>query len=226
VRRARHPVRRKHADGDRGVFLLEVAAGIRLEKGRLSGRGSKDDVDGRLTGHLAEVARAQLIPGFPAGESAGLKVGLRERAREARHRRHGSSLLVRVVCWSCGIPAGTLVRLTASMAGIERDAVAEYLVPEHLAFVLYAAARGDFVLGGMQALFEHDLHLLLKGVSKGGSRCALDPGCRRHGAACVACLHVGEPSCRHFNRFLNRDTLFNPSLGFLSTAGQPKISAP
>jgi hypothetical protein len=42
-----------------------------------------------------------------------------------------------------------LIRRIASIAGIERDAIAEYLVPEHLSFVLYAATRGDFVLGGM-----------------------------------------------------------------------------
>jgi hypothetical protein len=111
-----------------------------------------------------------------------------------------------------------LIRVIASLAGIERDAIAEYLIPEHLSFVLYAAARGDFVLGGMQALFEHDLNLLLNSVSKGDPRCPLDPGCRKHGAACVACLHVGEPSCRHFNRFLNRDALFDSKLGFLSVA--------
>lgn len=111
-----------------------------------------------------------------------------------------------------------LIRRMASLAGIERDAIAEYLVPEHLSFVLYAAARGDFVLGGMQALFERDLNLVLDAVSRGDPRCALDPGCRRHGRACIACLHVGEPSCRHFNRFLDRDVLFDPNLGYLAQA--------
>lgn len=110
-----------------------------------------------------------------------------------------------------------LIRRVASLAGIDRDAVAEYLIPEHLSFVLYAATRGDFVLGGMQALFEHDLHLALDDVALGESRCPLDPGCRDHGSACVACLHVGEPSCRHFNRFLDRDTLFGAS-GFFRLA--------
>ena len=108
-----------------------------------------------------------------------------------------------------------LVRRIASMAGIDRDAIAEYLVPEHLSFVLYAVTRGDFVLGGMQALFESDLHYALRDVAHGESRCALDPACRTHGGACVACLHLGEPSCRHFNRFLSRKTLFDPQTGFL-----------
>jgi hypothetical protein len=30
----------------------------------------------------------------------------------------------------------------------------------------------------------------------------------------MACLHLGEPSCRYFNRFLHRDLLFGDG-GFL-----------
>jgi hypothetical protein len=111
-----------------------------------------------------------------------------------------------------------LIRRVASLSGIERDAIAEYLIPEHLAFVLYAATRGDFVLGGMQALFQHDLELALDDLLDGEHRCALDPGCRQHGRACVACLHIGEPSCRYFNRFLDRDVLFSNADGYLTAA--------
>src|SRR5206468_1933775 len=46
------------------------------------------------------------------------------------------------------------IRTLAAFAGIERDALAEYLIPNHLAFIVYAAARGDFVLGGLQSVFE------------------------------------------------------------------------
>jgi len=81
-------------------------------------------------------------------------------------------------------------------------------VPLHLAFVVFASSRGDFVLGGLQALFEHDLDKALRDVVRGESRCALDPGCTRHGGACVACLHVGEPTCRYYNQFLDRRALF------------------
>jgi len=66
------------------------------------------------------------------------------------------------------------------------------VVPLHLGFFLYAAARGDFVLGGLQAVFETELHRLLAGVVEGDQRCPLDPGCQRSGGACMACLHVGE----------------------------------
>jgi hypothetical protein len=108
-----------------------------------------------------------------------------------------------------------VMRRISGFAGIDRDSLSEYLVPEHLAFAIYATARGDFVLGGLQALFEHDLAEALDEVAAGEHRCPLDPGCTAHGGACVACLHVGEPSCRLFNQFLDRRMLFGQG-GFLA----------
>lgn len=107
------------------------------------------------------------------------------------------------------------VRRLAAFAGIERDGLAEYLVPQHLCFIVYAASRGDFVLGGLQAVFETSLNRFLDDFLNGKSRCPLDPGCRSGGGACMGCLHLGEPSCRWFNRFLDRSSLFGER-GFLS----------
>lgn len=104
--------------------------------------------------------------------------------------------------------AHRLIRQTAVFSGIERDALSEYLVPHHLGFFVYAAARGDFVLGGMQAVFESNLDDLLTAFVDAEQRCPLDPGCGIGGGACAACVHLGEPSCRFFNRFLDRGTLF------------------
>jgi hypothetical protein len=108
-----------------------------------------------------------------------------------------------------------IIRKISAFAGIERDALSEYLIPLHLAFVVFAASRGDFVLGGLQALFENDLDKALREVVHGEPRCALDPGCTRNGSACAVCLHVGEPSCRYSNQFLARTTLFGPD-GYLA----------
>lgn len=104
--------------------------------------------------------------------------------------------------------AHRFIRQTAVFSGIERDALSEYLLPGHLAFFVYAAARGDFVLGGMQAVIESNLDDLLAAFVDAEHRCPLDPGCSRGSGACSACVHLGEPSCRFFNRFLNRGTLF------------------
>lgn len=104
--------------------------------------------------------------------------------------------------------AHRFIRQAAVFSGIERDALSEYLVPGHLGFFVYAAARGDFVLGGMQAVFESNLDDLLNAFVDAEHRCPLDPGCSRGSGACSACVHLGEPSCRFFNRFLDRKVLF------------------
>lgn len=106
------------------------------------------------------------------------------------------------------------LRIAAVHAGIDRNALSELLVPLHMGFFVYAAARGDFVLGGLQAVFESELHRLLEGIVLDERRCALDPGCWDAGGACMACLHIGETSCRHFNCHLSRTTLFGAN-GYL-----------
>ena len=100
-----------------------------------------------------------------------------------------------------------LIRRAAVYAGIERNALAELVLPFVFGFFVYAAARGDFVLGGLQALFETELHSLLDGLVDDEHRCALDPGCEDTGSACAVCLHLGEPSCRMFNTALSRKAL-------------------
>jgi hypothetical protein len=116
--------------------------------------------------------------------------------------------------------AHRLIRLTAVHAGIDANSISELLFPAHFGFFIYAAARGDFVLGGLQALFETDLHEMLSTFVEGELRCALDPGCAAEGGACVACLHIGEPSCRLFNRVLSRSVFTGPA-GYFAIAASP-----
>jgi hypothetical protein len=121
----------------------------------------------------------------------------------------GSDLLTLVHSY-----AHRFIKEAALFGGIERNSLAELLVPLHLGFFVYAAARGDFVLGGLQAVFESDLDRLVTAVVEDENRCPLDPGCSRSGGACVACLHLGEPSCRYFNTYLDRRVLWGP-VGYL-----------
>lgn len=106
------------------------------------------------------------------------------------------------------------IRQLAVLAGVDRESLGEYLVPEHLGVFVFATPRGDFVLGGLQSVFETDLHRVLDRQVQAESRCPLDPGCDRGSGACLACLHIGEPSCSHYNRYLDRKTLFG-DLGYL-----------
>lgn len=112
------------------------------------------------------------------------------------------------------------IRRLAVHSGVEQSAISEFLVPQHCAFFVYAASRGDFVLGGLQAVFESDLDTFLKDLAQSDLRCPLDPGCQRAGGACMACLHLGEPSCRYYNRHLSRESL-NRDKGYLSLPRSP-----
>lgn len=157
-----------------------------------------------------------LIPMVPATAS-GVRLAILQESQtprpgdEPQDSTFGSVVLTLIHSY-----AHRVLRRISAFSGIDRDSLSEYLVPLHLAFVVYASTRGDFVLGGLQALFEHDLNLALDDIVHGEHRCPLDPGCAEHGGACVACLHVGEPSCRFFNGFLDRDVLFGPA-GYLAS---------
>ena len=163
-------------------------------------------------------ARGHALPGWSPGDEdpRQARIAIMEAADipppgdEPTVASAGSELLMLIHSY-----AHRVIRRTSVFAGIDRDALAEYLVPVNLGFFLYAGARGDFVLGGLQALFETELDALLENVVEGEHRCALDPGCARGAGACLACLHVGEPSCRYFNTYLDRKVLFGDQ-GYLS----------
>ncbi|MGW5666674.1 hypothetical protein [Micromonospora sp. NPDC003776] len=112
--------------------------------------------------------------------------------------------------------AHRVIRQLSVFAGVDRESLGEYLVPSHGTFFIYAATRGDFVLGGVQAVYENNLHHFLNAFMAAETRCALDPACRRHGGACHACLHLGEPVCDRFNHYLDRAALFGHD-GYLAT---------
>ncbi len=172
--------------------------------------------------HVARwlIGRGHALPGITLGDSdpRQARIALLEAAvvpapgDEPAAPTVGSDLLTLVHSL-----AHRVIRQTSVYAGIERDSLAEYLAPLHLGFFIYAAARGDFVLGGLQAVFETELDALINAIINGEHRCALDPGCARGAGACLACLHIGEPSCRCFNTYLDRNLLFGHN-GYFATA--------
>lgn len=164
------------------------------------------------------IGRGHRLPGWSPGDGpVAARVAILQEARVPSKRDDpsvesaGTDLLKLVHTY-----AHRFIRQAAVFSGIERDALSEYLVPGHLGFFVYAAARGDFVLGGMQAVFESNLDELLDAFVDAEHRCPLDPGCARGSGACSACVHLGEPSCRFFNRFLDRKVLFGAD-GYLRT---------
>jgi hypothetical protein len=157
-------------------------------------------------GHLTEAPTDERA----AREAVLAAISIPERGAEVTTETAGTAVLTLLHSYT-----HRLIRQLAVMAGIDRDSLAEYLVPHHLGAFVYATPKGDFVLGGMQAVFETDMNVLLARQAKAENRCPLDPGCARAEDACPACLHLGEPSCAYYNRFLRRDHLFGP-IGYLS----------
>jgi hypothetical protein len=154
------------------------------------------------------------LEGAAAESARNARIGILEKIEIPYPTQDDSQDLGKAVLTLLHSYAHRAIRHIAAHAGIERDSLAEYLAPHHLSFIIYAASRSDFVLGGLQAVFETSLHTFLNDFINAEHRCPLDPGCRTGGGACMACLHIGEPSCRWFNRFLNRDVLFGEN-GFL-----------
>jgi hypothetical protein len=213
----------------RGVFGYSRGGGLAGEKRLVAFRGAGGVFQLHADANETEALMIRLDPVRVADwlASKGLLAGPPSSAREARiaileacqipakgdeldAETAGSAVLTLLHSYS-----HRLIRQLAVMAGIDRESIAEYVVPEHLTAYVYATPRGDFVLGGMQAVFETELHTLLERQVSAEQRCPLDPACSRAGGACLACLHLGEPSCSYYNRFLDRTTLFGGT-GFLS----------
>jgi hypothetical protein len=110
--------------------------------------------------------------------------------------------------------AHRVVRSLSTFAGTDRDALAEYLLPNLGAFVVYGTGSGTFDLGGLRSVFESTLDEFLRSLVAEDPRCPLDPGCSHGPAACMACLHLGERSCQRFNVGLSRHSLYGPE-GYL-----------
>ena len=160
------------------------------------------------------VARWLISNGFPipaGGDSRQARLSILRNAlvpapgSETNPPTTGSRLLTLIHSY-----AHWFTRQLAVRAGIERSSLSEFLVPQHCGFFVYAATRGDFVLGGLQAVFETELDSFLSELGSQDLRCPLDPGCNRVSGACMACLHLGEVSCRYYNSYLNRQTLSGP----------------
>ncbi|WP_053733856.1 zinc ribbon domain-containing protein [Nocardia sp. NRRL S-836] len=100
------------------------------------------------------------------------------------------------------------MKALAVRCGLHIDSLAEYLFPTAAAFLVYANARHEFTLGGIEHVFRYDLDAALTELDA-DPRCVFDPPCRRSfGGACAACLYTSEVACERFNTELDRNKLF------------------
>lgn len=158
---------------------------------------------------VAWLERNRLLPAQPAGSPA---------EAWARLYRDVPGLGVRRSDPAHAQPAASAVRtLVHSMShvllrhiewsGYGAQSIGEYLIPEGLAFVLYASRYTDTKVGGLLTLFEQGLDRWLQSAHHEGGDCVMDPFCSEEGGACVGCLHR-EFNCTEFNRELSRAVLF------------------
>ncbi|MBE0448464.1 MAG: hypothetical protein IBX64_10290 [Actinobacteria bacterium] len=107
-------------------------------------------------------------------------------------------------------------------SGYASQSLGEYLLPEGLAFVLFANRYTDTKVGGLLTLFEQELQGWLQSALQEGIDCLFDPFCTESGGSCVGCLHR-EYNCPVFNQELSRSTLYG---GPISHEGQTALPIP
>lgn len=109
------------------------------------------------------------------------------------------------------------VKNSALLCGLERNSLAEYVLPRALTSAIYCNHRSGATIGALTALYEQSLAEWLDAVLD-ARRCVYDPVCKRHEGSCHACTHLAETSCSYFNLNLGRAFLFggsDPELGDL-----------
>jgi hypothetical protein len=109
------------------------------------------------------------------------------------------------------------VKNAAVLCGMERNSLAEYVLPRALSAAVYCNHRSGATIGALTALYEQSLAEWLDAV-RDARRCVYDPVCKWREGSCHACTHLAETSCSYFNLNLGRTFLFggrDPQLGEL-----------
>lgn len=109
------------------------------------------------------------------------------------------------------------VKNAAVLCGMERNSLAEYVLPRALTSAVYCNHRSGATIGALTALYDQSLAEWLDAV-RDSFRCVYDPVCKRREGSCHACTHLAETSCSYFNLNLGRAFLFggsDPELGEL-----------
>jgi len=109
--------------------------------------------------------------------------------------------------------AHLVIRALTRLAGIDRTGLGEYLFPRMVSFVVYNTKAGAN-LGGLHTVFAEMQEELLGTLREDMliQSCVYDPLCNaEQGASCHACTHLPEMCCKHYNRGLSRQVLFNPA---------------
>lgn len=97
-----------------------------------------------------------------------------------------------------------LIKSAASMCGLDKNSISEYIFPSIPAVLIYCQNSQGFNLGALFNLFEAYFDKWLNSAYDGAQKCIFDPVCAEKDKACTGCLYLNEVSCQHFNHDLDR----------------------
>lgn len=100
-----------------------------------------------------------------------------------------------------------LIRSAASMCGLDKNSISEYILPSVPATLVYCQNSQGFNLGALFNLFEAYFDKWLSNTYQGAQKCIFDPICIERYKACTGCLFLNEVSCQHFNHDLDRSLI-------------------
>lgn len=97
-----------------------------------------------------------------------------------------------------------LIRNAATLCGLDKNSLSEYIFPNIPAIFIYCQNSQGFNMGALTSLFEAYLDRWLKTTLDKIDKCIFDPICIDRDHACAGCLYLSEISCVHFNKDLDR----------------------
>lgn len=97
-----------------------------------------------------------------------------------------------------------LIRSAASMCGLDKNSISEYIMPSVPAVLVYCQNSQGFNLGALFNIFEAYFDKWINSAYSSAEKCIFDPICVERYKACTGCLFLNEVSCQHFNHDLDR----------------------
>jgi len=100
-----------------------------------------------------------------------------------------------------------LIRSAASMCGLDKNSISEYILPGVPAVLVYCQNSQGFNLGALFNIFEAYFDKWIERTYKSAQECIFDPICIERYRACTGCVYLNEVSCQHFNHDLDRSLI-------------------
>ncbi len=116
-----------------------------------------------------------------------------------------------------------LMRVTSTLAGLERTSVSEYVLLPLLGTVVFDNSS-VFTLGGIEMMMRDHLIEVLEDLQDEGMNCVFDVSCIDRNGACPGCIHSPEIACRVFNHGLSRAFLIGGHAPWSDISSEQRIT--